>query len=159
MSCSPPSPVNPSPLAGEGGSAAALPGERDMLKLRARKMQRVPTQAEKKLWYALRDRRFVNWKFRRQVPLGPYIADFLCFETKLVIEVDGGQHDENLGDEMRTRWFREHGFTVLRFWNSDVLTNLEGVLIEIERTPHPARRKSGSPPSPAWGEGGTQSNG
>jgi len=144
---------------GEGGSAAALSGEGDMLKHRARKMRREPTQAEKKLWYALRDRRFVKWKFRRQVPLGPYIADFLCFETKLVIEVDGGQHDENPGDEMRTRWFRKRGFTVLRFWNSDILTNLEGVLSELERTPHPSRRSSGSPPSPARGEGTTDPSG
>ena len=145
-----------SPLAGEDGSAPALPGEGALLRYRARKMRREPTDAEKKLWYALRDRRFASWRFRRQVPQGFYIADFLCFEAKLVIEVDGGQHNENRSDEIRDTWLRKKGYTILRVWNSDVLTNLEGVLAQIDDaldTPHPARRRSVSPPSPARGEG------
>lgn len=148
--------IYPSPLVGEGGSAPALPGEGALLKYRARQMRREPTDAEKKLWYALRDRRFASWKFRRQVPQGSYIADFLCFEAKLVIEVDGGQHSENRSDEIRDTWLRKKGYTIQRFWNSDVLTNLEGVLAQIDDAldaPHPARRRSVSPPSPARGEG------
>jgi very-short-patch-repair endonuclease len=115
------------------------------------------TDAERKLWFALRDRRFANFKFRRQVPLGAFIADFVCYETRVVIEVDGGQHAESVRDAGRDRWFASNDFLVLRFWNNDVLANLEGVLISIlhsmrERTPHPARATRGSP-SPATAEG------
>jgi len=105
------------------------------------------TDAERKLWSALRDRRFANFKFRRQVPLGPFIADFVCYDARLIVEVDGGQHAESRSDERRDRWF----------WYNDVLTNLEGVLISIletlhGRTPHPDRAARGRP-SPTRGEG------
>jgi very-short-patch-repair endonuclease len=96
--------------------------------LRARALRSRMTNAERKLWYALRDRRFQSFKFRRQVPIGRFIADFVCFEARLLIEVDGGQHADSLRDQYRDRWFAANGFRVLRFWNNDVLSNLEGVL-------------------------------
>ena len=86
------------------------------------------TDAERKVWFALRDRRFAQFKFRRQVPVGPYIADFVCFDARLVIEIDGGQHAESASDRRRDRWFVANKFRVLRFWNNDVFSNLEGVL-------------------------------
>jgi very-short-patch-repair endonuclease len=89
------------------------------------------TDAERKLWFALRDRRFANFKFRRQVPIGRFIADFICYESRVVIEVDGGQHSESRSDQRRDEWFSGNGFVVLRFWNNDVLSNLEGVLTSI----------------------------
>jgi very-short-patch-repair endonuclease len=113
------------------------------------------TDAERKLWFALKDRRFRNLKFRRQVPVGPYVADFLCFDLRLVVEVDGGQHAESVRDAKRDRWFSDHDFRTLRFWNNDVLSNLDGVLTVIAEVaaPHPASRLRSPPPSPARGEG------
>ena len=124
---------------------------------RARSLRANITNAERKLWYALRDRRFAGYKFRRQVPVGPYIADFLCYQARLVIEVDGGQHADSARDARRDRWFAQNGFRVLRFWNNEVLQNLEGVWTLIfeaveQATPHPARAARGHP-SPARGEG------
>jgi very-short-patch-repair endonuclease len=86
------------------------------------------TDAERKLWFALRDRRFAGFKFRRQVPIGPFIADFVCFEARLVIEVDGGQHADSIQDQRRDRWFAANKFRVMRFWNNEVRSNLEGVM-------------------------------
>lgn len=86
------------------------------------------TDAERKLWLALRDRRLAGFKFRRQVPVGPFIVDFLCYDARLVIEVDGGQHAEFTRDARRDQWLAANDFRVLRFWNNDVLTNIEGVL-------------------------------
>jgi very-short-patch-repair endonuclease len=95
---------------------------------RARALRARMTDAERKLWYALRDRRFAGFKFRRQVPVGPFIADFVCFSERLVIEVDGGQHADSLRDRRRDHWFKANNFRVLRFWNNEVLKNLEGVM-------------------------------
>jgi len=99
------------------------------------------TDAERKLWYALRDRRFAEFKFRRQVPIGRFIVDFVCFEARLVIEVDGGQHADNLQDQYRDRWFAANNFRVLRFWNNEVLANLEGVMTVLAEAlaPEPER--------------------
>jgi very-short-patch-repair endonuclease len=124
---------------------------------RARSLRVNITNAERKLWYALRDRRFAGYKFRRQAPVGPYIVDFICYSARLVIEVDGGQHADSARDARRDRWFAENGFRVLRFWNNEVLQNLEGVwtvIFEVvqKATPHPARASRGHP-SPARGEG------
>ena len=94
----------------------------------ARHMRHDPTEAERVLWLALRGRRFLAWKFRRQVPVGPYIADFLCFEARLIVEVDGGQHAENLRDAERDRWFEANGFGVLRLWNHEVLNSKSAAL-------------------------------
>lgn len=83
------------------------------------------TDAERVLWYHLRARRFLGIKFRCQVPLGPYIVDFLAYCPKLVIEVDGGQHQlQRAKDRQRDRWLQDQGFRVLRFWNDEVLTTL-----------------------------------
>ena len=127
--------------------------------VQARALRARMTHAERKLWFALRDRRFANFKFRRQVPIGPFIADFICYTARVVVEVDGGQHADSWTDERRDRWFAANDFLVLRFWNNDVLSNLEGVLTSIldtlrGRTPHPARAARGRP-SPGRGEGNT----
>ena len=149
----------PSPLAGEGAERRrreAGEGAFAATSDRARLLRSRLTDAERKLWYALRNRRFAGAKFRRQVPVGPYVADFLCYEARLVIEVDGGQHAESTKDRRRDRWFAANAFRVLRFWNNDVHSNLEGVLMAIVdalgATPHPARAARGRP-SPARGEG------
>jgi very-short-patch-repair endonuclease len=121
-----------SPVKGEG---------KNELVRHARGLRSRMTDAERKLWFALRDRRFEGFKFRRQVPLGRFIADFVCFEARLVIEVDGGQHAENFRDRYRDRWFAANRFRVMRFWNNEVLSNLEGVMtllaeaLAAEKTP------------------------
>jgi very-short-patch-repair endonuclease len=97
----------------------------------ARSLRNDPTEAEKHLWHLLRCRQF-GFKFRRQAVIGQYIVDFVCYEKKLVIEADGGQHSQNQKDILRDEWLRRQGFTVLRFWNNDVLGNLEGVYQKIE---------------------------
>jgi very-short-patch-repair endonuclease len=94
-------------------------------------MRKEPTETERKLWYALRDRRLCKLKFRRQVPMGRYIADFICHDQKLIVEVDGSQHAESAYDEKRDAWFKVQGFEVLRVWNGDVLSNFKGVLETI----------------------------
>ena len=99
-----------------------------MLVDRARGLRSRMTNAERKLWFALRDRRFEGFKFRRQIPLGRFIVDFVCFEPRLVNEVDGGQHAESFRDQYRDRWFAANRFRVMRFWNNEVLSNLEGVM-------------------------------
>jgi len=99
---------------------------------RARRLRAEDTRAEAKLWGALCDRRLGGWKWRRQVPIKPYIVDFLCLEAKLVVELDGGQHSDQVAyDERRTRHLETLGYRVLRFWNSAVLTNRDGVCITI----------------------------
>ena len=98
---------------------------------RARELRRGATDAEKKLWAGLR-RTFPELRFRRQVPVGPYFVDFLSVRAGLVIEVDGGQHDADAAyDARRTAMLNQHGYHVDRFWNDDVLTNLNGVLQQI----------------------------
>lgn len=99
---------------------------------RARNLRQRSTDAEKALWQRLRNRQ-LGYKFRRQVPIGRYIADFLCFEKKLVIEADGYHHRNNPNDAVRDAWFEAQGYRVLRFWNSEILENTEGVLEVIRR--------------------------
>ncbi|NJL50526.1 MAG: endonuclease domain-containing protein [Blastochloris sp.] len=96
------------------------------------------TDAERVMWRLLRDRRLAGAKFRRQVPLGPYVADFLSFDHRLVVEVDGGQHAGSVRDQERDGWFAESGYRTLRFWNNDVLANAEGVFARLEDALHPA---------------------
>jgi len=86
-------------------------------------MRREPTEAERALWRVLRDRRLSSIKFRWQAPVPPYIADFVCFEHRIIIEADGLQHAEGVRDEKRDAFLAAEGFTVLRFWNADILTN------------------------------------
>ncbi len=156
--------TSPSPLAGEGAERQrreAGEGARSLTKtarkLRSQMTDAEMTDAERKLWFALKDRRFQSFKFRRQVPIGPYVADFLTFESRLVVEVDGGQHAESARDAKRDRWLAENDFRIVRFWNNDVLSNMEGVLTalatELHNTPHPTSRLRSTPPSPAGGEG------
>ncbi len=100
----------------------------------ARALRQHQTDAEKVLWYRLRSRQLEGRKFRRQQVIGRYIADFLCLDPKLVIELDGGQHAERIEqDEQRTRYLQILGYRVLRFWNHDVLREPESVL-EVIRT-------------------------
>ncbi|MSP38612.1 MAG: endonuclease domain-containing protein [Deltaproteobacteria bacterium] len=110
-------------------------------KTHARKLRREITDAEKKLWACLRDRQLCGAKFRRQHPIGSYIADFCCVESCLVIELDGGQCAEQAAaDDARTKFIESRGYRVLRFWNNDVLTNLAGVverIVEVLKSPHP----------------------
>ena len=98
---------------------------------KARKLRKNFTDAENALWQELRGRRFSDVKFRRQHPIGKYIADFACVERHLVIEVDGGQHAENSADLRRTARLNEKGWAVMRFWNDEVLLNRDGVLLRI----------------------------
>jgi len=95
----------------------------------ARRLRRQPTEAEVRLWRYLRNKQLHGVKFRRQEAIGPYVADFACHGRKLIVEVDGGQHDaERAYDEARTGYFESAGWRVVRFWNNDVLANTEGVL-------------------------------
>jgi very-short-patch-repair endonuclease len=94
-------------------------------------MRHVATGAEKKLWRLLRSRQLDAFKFRRHVPIGNYIVDFVCHEKRLIVEADGGQHAENAKDTERDCWLIEAGYRVLRFWNNDVLKNPNGVLEAI----------------------------
>jgi len=93
---------------------------------RARELRKNPTEAERKLWAHLRLCQICGYKFRRQHPVGPYIVDFVCIEKKLIIEVDGGQHNEKrIYDAKREKWLEEKGFKVLRFWNNELLGDID----------------------------------
>ena len=95
----------------------------------ARALRRNMTDAERLLWYNLRDRRLNGYKFRRQYPIGSFIVDFVCVKRKLIVEVDGGQHNWNKDkDANRTEYLEEKGYRVLRFWNNEVLQKIESVL-------------------------------
>ncbi len=95
----------------------------------ARNLRKSLTDAERVLWFNLRDRRLGGWKFRRQYVIGPFIVDFVCVEKKLIIEVDGGQHAEKIvQDHQRTEYLGKNGYRVMRFWNTEVLQETEGVL-------------------------------
>ena len=108
----------------------------------AKSLRSSQTDAEIKLWYYLRAHRFMSLKFKRQKPIGQYIVDFVCIEQKLIIELDGGQHVAQIDyDENRTRFLDSEGYRVLRFWNNQVLQEMEGVLeairTEIALSPTP----------------------
>jgi very-short-patch-repair endonuclease len=97
----------------------------------AKKLRRSATDAETKMWRLLRDRRLAAFKFRRQTPVEGYILDFVCFERKIVVEVDGSQHFESSKDKQRDAALTREGFHVLRYWNNDVLQRPEAVLEDI----------------------------
>ena len=108
------------------------------------------TEAERLLWQRLRNRQVGGFKFRRQVTIGPFIADFACIDARLIVEIDGGQHSEE-GDAARTQFLQSKGYRVVRFWNNEALENTDGVLqsilMELERhAPSPN-------PLPLAGEG------
>ncbi len=106
-----------------------------MQTIRARQLRREMTDAERLLWFLVRGRRLGGCKFRRQHPIGPYIADFVCLHHRLIVEADGGQHaDVRLqADEYRTRWLMAQGYRVIRFWNGDILHRQNDVLEAIVR--------------------------
>ena len=115
------------------------------------------TDAEQRLWYRLRAHRLEGIKFKRQVPIGRYVADFACMDRKVLIEVDGGQHVASDSDVERTKWLEHQGFRILRFWNNEVLNETNAVLeiilaAVIAAGPSPGAPR-GAPPSPRWGEG------
>jgi very-short-patch-repair endonuclease len=99
----------------------------------ARRLRAKMPDAEQRLWSALRGRRLQNYKFRRQHPLGPFVVDFACIEHRIVTEADGGQHADNGADLGRMAWLGHRGWTVLRFWNNDILSNIDGVQDTILR--------------------------
>jgi very-short-patch-repair endonuclease len=102
--------------------------------LRTKELRKYQTSQEQKLWASLRSRRFVGFKFRRQVLLGRYIVDFVCFEKRLIIELDGSQHtDQQAYDENRDTWLIEQGYRVLRFWNHEVDRQYVDVLGSVYR--------------------------
>lgn len=101
---------------------------------RARKLRRTSTDVERKLWARLRDRQLKGAKFRRQNAIGPYIADFFCLAARLVVELDGGGHDaeeQRLADAARTAYLENCGYRALRFWNNEVVENIDGVIEKI----------------------------
>ena len=113
---------------------------------RARRLRRNMTDAERRLWRALRRRQIDGFQFRRQHPIGQYVVDFVCMAAKLVVEVDGGQHaDQTDSDAERTRRLADRGYHVVTFWNHDVLRQPEAVAEEIRR----ALRECGSGRTPS----------
>jgi len=107
---------------------------KSVMRQRAKNLRKQSTDTEIHLWYYLRANR-LGYKFKRQVPIGNYIVDFVCLEKRLIIELDGGQHSDNQKYDMdRTAWLDERGFEVLRFWNHDVLQQTESVIEIIIQT-------------------------
>jgi very-short-patch-repair endonuclease len=98
---------------------------------RARTLRKDGTDAENRLWYFLRNRSLSGFKFARQFPVGPYFADFACREAGLIVELDGGQHADSDGDRRRTAFLTAEGYSVLRFWNTEMFENRDGVLQSI----------------------------
>jgi very-short-patch-repair endonuclease len=130
----------------------ALPHETN----RARSLRSATTDAEARLWLRLRNRQLAGFKFVRQAPLSGYYADFLCREAKLVVEIDGSQHANNVADHRRDAELTALGYRVVRVWNNDISNKMDSVLemllSELAAAPHPARL--GAPPSPRMrGEG------
>jgi very-short-patch-repair endonuclease len=118
----------------------------------ARQLRHASTDAERRLWQLLRSRQLGHIKFRRQVPMGPWVVDFVSFEERLIIEADGSQHIESTRDKARDDDLRVRGFRILRFWNNDILKNSSGVLDRIlQESPSP--RGLRPRPSPTRGEG------
>ena len=121
---------------------------------RARELRKNSTDVERLLWKHLRAKRLVPSKFKRQEPIGNYIVDFVCYKSRLIIELDGGQHaDQQEYDDKRAAWLESQGFVMLRFWNNDVTENLEGVVQRILDCLGVPTLSPG--PSPVKGEGRT----
>jgi primosomal protein N' (replication factor Y) len=113
----------------------------DKIRQRSRDLRRNQTEVERILWSYLRSRKVNGWRFRRQHPIAPYIADFACIAARLIVEADGDQHVDSRHDTARDRRLKADGWRVLRFWNSQILENMEGVIrmIAEELGPHPDR--------------------
>jgi len=125
----------------------------------ARRLRRDQTEAECRLWSLLRDRRLAGFKFRRQCPIGPFVADFASIRHRLVIEVDGSQHFGSVADSRRTAWLERYGWQVVRVWNNEVASNPDGVterIVDVLRTRPTLTLPSlprWAPPSHACGRG------
>ncbi len=117
----------------------------------AKNLRKRSTDAERLLWRYLRTKQIDGLKFRRQEPIGKYIVDFVCFESSVVVEVDGGQHAESDKDAERDAWLESQGFRVLRFWNHDIFQNTEGVLEVIRQNYIQQQPASPSPTPPIKG--------
>ncbi len=152
---------SPSPLAGEGlgsGVRAASAAQKTlsdvlarqaMLLDRARRMRSNPTDAERRLWSILRAGWLEGLRWRRQEVIDDrYIADFICFEHRLIVEADGGQHVENVHDFGRDAYLTEQGFHILRFWNNDILANSDGVAASILDTIESSGAQTRAAPTP-----------
>jgi very-short-patch-repair endonuclease len=123
--------------------------------VKAKRLRREMTDAERKLWSVLRGAKLEGVKFRRQQPIGPFIADFVCQERRMIVEADGSQHADSASDKRRTAFLESKGYRVVRFWNSEILGNLDGVadaIVTALSFPHPAQAAPESP-SPSRGEG------
>jgi len=121
--------------------------------LMAKRLRRDQTDAERVLWFRLRDRRLGGWKFKREVPIDRFVVDFCCADARVIIEVDGGQHAERAPqDESRTKILEAMGYLVLRFWNNDVMTNPDGVFETIATTLDQFRSEPPHPDPLPYGE-------
>ena len=131
-------------------------GANEIKTAKARRLRLNATNAELRLWNRLRSRAIDGCKFVRQEPIGSYVVDFIYRERRLIIEVDGGQHADSASDRVRDQWLTEHDYRVLRFWNNDVMSNVDGVLeviaatLQADSPPHPPA--CGGRPLPASGE-------
>ena len=125
---------------------------------RARTLRKNPTDAEKHLWKHLRMNQLDNLRFRRQAPIDQYIVDFVCFEKRVIVEADGGQHMESEPDRIRDAYLRAQGFKILRLWNHDILLNVDGVLemirVSCRDSDQDARQDSPTSVLPREGGGG-----
>lgn len=149
---------SPRQLVGEGqGRGQAERAQKARTLARAKSLRTNQTDAEARLWHHLRAHRFMGLKFRRQKPVGRYIVDFVCWAQRLIVELDGGQHAEGAShDRQWDAWLCSQGYTVLRFWNHEVMQELEGVLEGIRRAVSTGPSPLAPPPWPLphkWGRG------
>ncbi|MEG3177918.1 DUF559 domain-containing protein [Sphingomonas sp. RB3P16] len=128
-----------------------MPPVRRQISPHAARLRRERTDAEDRFWQAVRSRQLDGFKFRFQHTIGDYVADFVCLEAMVIVEIDGSQHTET-ADAKRTAFLEARGFKILRFWNTDVLTNLEGVATVVHAALLERRRPSPNP-LPQAGEG------
>ncbi len=120
----------------------------------ARLLRRNSTDVERRLWHRIREKQIEGFRFRRQRPIGKYIVDFVCLEAKLIVELDGGQHAEHAdADTARTEFLESLGYRVVRFWNNEVLENMEGVLERIREALLQPATSNPTPTLPFAGEG------
>jgi very-short-patch-repair endonuclease len=130
-----------------------------MANVNARRLRRELTDAERRLWLVLRDRRLAGYKFRRQRPIGPYVVDFVSIRYRLIIEVDGSQHADSIADARRTAWLERYGWRIIRVWNNEVSGNSDQVakhilnVLQTQPTLTLPSLPRWAPPSPASGRG------
>ena len=142
--------------AGRGSSSGSRFSRTPIMTTKARRLRKEMTKAERKLWSVLRRDQLEALHFRRQHPIGPYVLDFYCPEIRMALELDGGQHGFDVTrarDQRRTKWLASNGITVLRFWNNEVIENLEGVWTEVLRVAATLRNATPSLPLPLSGRG------